>query len=241
MAPGRDAQNPSKSGNQKNPTAVEIRDFLLAVVNAEDRGKSRGSRNRFRTMYRDWFPADMKGENAANALRVLLLAYSAPQMWKCRDSVNLEKPQTEFLLHVAILRDRLCYVWAKSSSVNDARHELISLRHDTLEYRKKAYTAQTESEDSWRVRTLEACDWLENNLHRLLICKNPECSESPHFVREEKNQKYCCTPCSERTQELRRSGRLRHSEPKRVLSETAKSSISRAQKRRWREYRAKHR
>jgi hypothetical protein len=92
-------------------TVDEHRDFLLAVVNAHDRSEREGLRKRFVRLYRGWFPDDMKGEGAEEAVRVILLAYTPRQMWFFKDAPIVENPKTEFALHVAILRDKLKSIW----------------------------------------------------------------------------------------------------------------------------------
>jgi len=229
----------SKSSKCENtPTADQCRNFLLAVVNAEDRAASTGTRARFEKLYRAWFPTDMTGEPSAvaNAVRVLLNAYSAPQMWKCEKSVSEEKPTTEFHLSVAILRDKLRYIWA-ATNPRSAKNELLMARNDVLEYRRGGNDLAPEGTVDWRFRTLSALDWLDQNLHRIRICLNPECNETTYFVRETNNQRFCCATCWERAEELRRREKIRLSEPKRILSTEAKSAISHAQRKRWRKYR----
>lgn len=230
------ASKPSKCENA--PTADQCRDFLLAVVNAEDRAGSAGARARFEKLYRTWFPNDMAGESdaVANAVRVLLSAYSAPQMWKCERSRSEEKSTTEFHLNVAVLRDELRYIWAANSQ-RGAKNELVILRNDVLEYRRGGNDPAPEGTVDWRFRTLSALDWLEQNLHRIRICLNPECNETTYFVRETSNQRFCCATCWEKAEELRRREKMRLSQPKRILSDEAKGAISDAQKKRWRKYR----
>lgn len=230
------ASKPSKCENA--PTADQCRDFLLAVVNAEDRARSAGTRARFEKLHRTWLPNDMAGESdaVANAVRVLLSAYSAPQMWKCERSRSEEKPTTEFHLNVAILRDNLRHIWAANSQ-RSAKNELVIVRNDVLEYHRGGNDLASEGTVDWRFRTMSALDWLEQNLHRIRICLNPECNETPYFVRATNNQRFCCATCWENAEEIRRREKMRLSEPKRVLSNEAKAAISHAQKKRWRKYR----
>ena len=214
-------------------SASEYREFLLSVVNAEDRAESAGTRARFAKLYRGWFPPDFRGEHAANAARVFLKAYSIPHMWKCSDSLQCEKPKTEFSLHVAILRDKLRFIWRTAAAIDFARYELVDLRNSTFQYRNNSRQPDLKE---WQRRTLRACDWLEQNLRSLRLCSNPECKQQMYFVKLEKNQRYCCPECSERGQEIGREKRPR-APAKRVLSEKARSAISKAQERRWSRYR----
>ena len=228
----------SKCTNE--PTADQCCDFLLAVVNAEDRATSQGCRTHFQKLYRDWFPKDMTVDDdlGANALRALLYAYSIPHMWKCRKSRVEEKPKTEFQLNVAILRDKLRHVWASTLNQRIIRYELMTLRNDIFEYRRGGNSLAPPGAVNWRVRSLAALDWLERNFHRLRICLNPECKATTYFVRKGNNQRYCCPTCYKKGEELKRYEKMRRSEPKRILSEEARAAISHAQKKRWREYRA---
>lgn len=179
-------------------TTEELRDFLLAVVNAHDRSDRPGLRNRFVHRYRTWFPDDMKG---SNAVRVLLLAYSTPHMWWSKDVPTIEKPRTEFALHVAVLRDKLRSIWAAVRSESTARYRLDSLKSDMRDFRR----GKNVGNEVWRERTLAALDWLGDDLSRLLTCENPGCrGETRYFFRQWNNQKYCSPYCTERAQELRR-------------------------------------
>ena len=118
------------------PTADEIREFIVAVANADERAESEGTRKRFERLYRAWFPEELKDENADNALRVLLQSYRLPHMWWCRSSPELEKPTTWFGLNVARLRDRFRAIWYWVSEKNTprARHLMSDLTAETTDY-----------------------------------------------------------------------------------------------------------
>lgn len=231
----------SKPSKWTNPvTAAECGDFLLAVANAGDRAASPGTRARFEKLYRSWFPKDMNVDDdlGARALRALLFAYSIPHIWKCQISRVEEKPETEFQLNVAILRDRLRYLWASTLEQRIIRRELMALEDDIIKHRRGGNTLAPPGVVDWRVRSLAALGWLERNFHRLRICLNRECKETRYFVRKGNNQRYCCATCYEKGEELKRREKMRRSEPKRILSEEARAAISHAQKKRWRKYRA---
>lgn len=219
-------------------TAEEIREFVLAVVNGEEKAASPGTRTRFERLYRAWFPEELNGENAENALRVLLQTYRLPHMWWCQSSPALEQPTTWFGLNVARLRDRFraIWYWVSEKNLPRARHLMTDLTEETSNYWRSGSKQLTEitEEELWRVRTLEACEWLTRDLSRLRICKNPACSERHYFIRDEKNQRYCSPSCADKGHELLRLERIKASgvKPKRALSSEGREAIAKAQRER---------
>jgi hypothetical protein len=220
------------------PTADEILEFIVAVANGKEKAESAGTRHRFEELYRDWFPEELQGENAADALRVLLSTYSLPHMWWCNSSPQIEHPTTWFGLNVARLRDRFraIWYWVSEENLPRAKHLVAELAAETRSYWRSSRQELTEITDTeaWRVRTLAACEWLAHNLTRLRICKGPQCSKQRYFVRDEKNQKYCSPSCADRGHELLRLERVKASgvKPKRVLSPEAREAIAKAQRER---------
>jgi hypothetical protein len=213
------------------PIAEQCGDFLVSVVNAEDRHTALAVRNRFRKLYRDWFSDEViEGE----ALRVLLAAWKAqPAMWWMRqDSFTNENPTDYFEWSVAVLRDKLRFIW--TSDPEQARYGMRLLFRDVYGFRR--YGPEIEP---GRAKAIEACKWLEKWLtnrkgSKLVICKNPECADTKYFIRgaKEPNQKYCSPVCSERGEELIRLERQSKREAKRVLSPEAKEAIRDAQRKR---------
>src|ERR1039458_2032724 len=167
-------------------TADEYRDLLLAVVNAHDRSPREGLRKRFVRLYRGWFPDDMEGEGADEALRVLLYAYGAWQMWFFEDAPIVENLKTEFALNVAIMRDKLKSIWIARDDADTAVFRLEELKHHTRAYRR----GKKGGHEGWRKRTLDALEWLGENLSRLLICANPKCKlDTRFFFRQHNNDR----------------------------------------------------
>jgi hypothetical protein len=230
LTPRMTTPNSSNIRKQKSVTADQCRDFLVAVANAEDKALSAGTRRRFEKRYRDWFPKDIFADDFT--VQIDLDGFYSHRS----DLRSEEKPQTEFQWHVAMLRDELRDIW--TDEISEAQYVLSFVGHHTRKYRRWGNSLPPPGVCDWRIRTLAACDWMAKNLHRLRICTNPECRENRYFVREENSQKYCCKACAERGQELKREEQKRSEPIKRVLSEEAKRAISRAQKKRWREYRA---
>jgi hypothetical protein len=174
-------------------TVDECREFLLAVVNAHDRSAREGLRKRFIRLYRGWFPDDMKGQGAEEAVQVLLFAYRPFQMWFFKDAPIFENPQTEFALHVAIVRDKLKSIWIARGEVETAKYRLEELKQDMRQYRR----GKKGDHEVWRKRTLDALEWLGEDLSRLLTCANPLCKqETRFFIRQHNNDKYCSNECS---------------------------------------------
>ncbi|SRR6266568_2425925 len=211
-------------------SADECSEFLLAVVNAHDRSTRAGLRKRFNTQYRQWFPDDMQGEGAESALKAILYAHSIPHVWWCAKSLE-EKPETEFGLNVNILRDRLRFIWGVSRREALVRDRLYSLRNDVVRYRRAGNSGDKE----WRRRTLAALSWLGENLKRLLVCQNPECSEDTHYCfRDWNNKKYCSTACSERGHELKREERQKQvPEKKYKKSDETRRKMALSADKRW--------
>lgn len=209
----------------------EYRDFLLAVVNAHDRSPRDGLRKRFVRLYRDWFPEDMKGEGAEEAVQVLLRAYSPWQMWFFRDAPLVESPQTEFALHVAILRDKLKSIWIARGEADTAKYRLEELKHDMREYRR----GKKGGHEMWRKRTLGALEWLGENLSRLLTCANTQCKEETrYFFRKRNNDKYCSIECGIVAQQTKRLERKALPPKPFTRSDEARLKMSESAKRRWR-------
>ena len=212
-------------------TVDDYRDFLLAVVNAHDRSAREGLRKRFVRLYRLWFPDDMKGENAEEGLRVLLLAYSPWQMWFFKDAPIVENPQTEFALHVAIVRDKLKSIWIARGEVETAKYRLEELKQDMRQYRR----GKKGGHEVWRKRTLDALEWLGEDLSRLLTCANPLCKqETRFFFRQHNNDRYCSNECSSSAQQKKKIERKATASKPFTRSAEARLKMSESAKRRWR-------
>jgi hypothetical protein len=173
----------------------------------------------------------MKGENAENAVRVLLLAYTTPHMWFFKDAPIVENPKTEFALHVAILRDKLKSIWSARGEADTAKYRLEELKHDIREYRRD----KNGSREVWREHTLDALEWLGKDLSRLLTCANPQCEqETRFFFRQHNNDRYCSMECGNSVQQMKRTkSRLATSKPSK-RSHEARMKMSESAKRRWR-------
>ena len=209
----------------------EYRDFLLAVVNAHDRSAREGLRKRFVRLYRGWFPDDMRGEGAEEAVQVLLYAFAPRQMWFFKDAPTLENPQTEFALHVAILRDKLKSIWIARGDVDAAKHRLEELKQDMRDYRR----GKKGGDEVWRKRTLDALEWLGEDLSRLLTCGNPQCEqETRFFFRQHNNDRYCSKECSSSGQQQKRLERRATASKPFTRSDEARIKMSESAKRRWR-------
>jgi hypothetical protein len=209
----------------------EYRDFLLAVVNAHDRSPREGSRRRFVRLYRGWFPDDMKGEGAEEAVQVLLRAYAPRQMWFFKDAPPVENPQTEFALHIAILRDKLKSIWIAHGDEETASYRLEELKHDTRDYRR----GRKGGHEIWRKRTLDALEWLGEDLPRLLVCANSDCKEETrYFFRHRNNDKYSSKECGITAQQKKRLERKTSAPRTFTRSDEARLKMSESAKRRWR-------
>lgn len=212
-------------------TVDEYRDFLLAVVNAHDRSAREGLRKRFVRLYRGWFPDDMKGDGAEEAVRTLLLAYSPRQMWFFKDAPIVENPQTEFALHVAILRDKLKSIWIARGEVETAEYRLEELKQDMRAYRR----GKKGGHEVWRKRTLDALEWLGEDLSRLLTCANPLCKQETRlFFRQHNNDRYCSNECSSSAQQQKRMERKAAPSKPFTRSDDARVKMSESARRRWR-------
>jgi hypothetical protein len=212
-------------------TVDEYRDFLLAVVNAHDRSAREGLRKRFVRLYRGWFPDDMKGEGAEEAVQVLLFAYRPFQMWFFKDAPIVENPKTELALHVAILRDKLKSIWIAREDADTAMFRLDELKHDTREYRR----GKKGGREVWRKRTLDALEWLGEDLSRLLTCANPQCEqETRFFFRQHNNDRYCSNECSSSAQQQKKIERKAATPKPFTRSDEARMKMSESAKRRWR-------
>src|ERR1035437_3268632 len=212
-------------------TVDEYRDFLLAVVNTHDRSARDGLRKRFVRLYRGWFPDDMKGEGAEEAVRVLLFAYTPRQMWFFKDAPIVENPKTEFALHIAILRDKLKSIWSARGEVDTAKYRLEELKQDIREYRR----GKKGGHEVWRKRTLDALEWLGEDLSRVLTCANPQCKpETRFFFRQHNNDRYCSNECSSSAQQQKKIERKTTTSKPFTRSDEARLKMSESAKRRWR-------
>lgn len=211
---------------------------MEGVLNGDYKDPVAVIRSRFAKLYRDWFPPDPEGPNKDNYVRVILRTWTLPQLRWCRDSIQQDNPQNFFEWRVAVLRDRLRFIWLADRET--ARYRVRKLVAETLEFQGKE-----DRVEPWRDRQFAVCDWLERWLtgrkgSRLSVCKNPECAETKYFVREAKepNKKYCSSPCSAEAEKLRRMER-RKQRQRRKLSPSALAAIREGQrKRRLRERRA---
>ena len=211
-------------------TVDEYRDFLLAVVNAHDRSAREGLRKRFVRLYRGWFPDDMKGEGAEEALQVLLYAYSPFQMWFFKDAPIVENPRTELALHVAIVRDKLKSIWIARGDVETAKYRLEELKQDMRDYRR----GKKGGHELWRKRTLDALEWLGEDLSRLLTCANPLCKrETRFFFRQHSNDRYCSNECNSSAQQQKKIERKARASKPFIRSDDARMKMSESAKQRW--------
>lgn len=212
-------------------TVDDYRDFLLAVVNAHDRSAREGLRKRFVRLYRGWFADDMQGEGAEEAVRILLLAYTPRQMWFFKNAPIVENPQTEFALHVAILRDKLKSIWIARGEAETAKYRLEELKQDIREYRR----GKKGGHEVWRKRTLDALEWLGEDLSRLLTCANPMCKqETRFFFRKHNNDRYCSNECSSSAQQQKKIEHKATASKPFTRSADARLKMSESAKRRWR-------
>jgi hypothetical protein len=217
---------------------TDYSDFLLAVVNAEEKADFKGARKRFARLYGEWFPAYDKKD-----LPRQQLYYRRTRAWWTPPSgeVPLETPDEQFGLHAVIFRYKLRVIWAFAASGDTAGAERkrSHLYTESHRYGRKPSEKPTEQ---WRSRLVSACAWLRSGLKNLEICQNSECrTENRYFIRRWSNHKYCCARCCQRADEIRRleNRKLRPSKlPKRVLSDSGKSKIIEAQRKRWLRYRA---
>lgn len=129
-------------------------------------------------------------------------------------------------MHVAGLRYKLRVIWivANNKQWESAERKVGYLKTDIHRYFR---FPQEGTIQSWRVNVKKACEWLEQNVRRLKLCKNPTC-QAPYFIRKERNQQYCSKACSSDGQIA--GGPSEHA--KRALSVKGRKAISDAQRRR---------
>jgi hypothetical protein len=191
--------------------------FLLSVVNADDRSPLAEKRVDFALRYEKWFPPKegtlYKKANYRDDL----------EWWKLDGGgePQVEPPHRQFGLHVAGLRYKLRVIWkvAHNKEWESAERKVGYLTTDIHRYFR---LPQESTNQSWRLSVRKACAWLEKNVRRLKICKNPIC-ESRYFIRKDKNQQYCSPACSADGQSLAQR-------TKRPLSVEGKKAIVDAQK-----------
>src|SRR5208282_3597134 len=133
------------------PTANQCKHFVEAVLNGDDKDSVAAIRNRFARLYRDWFPPDVGDEHY---VQVMLDAWRVPHVWWCRDAVQQENPQTYFEWRVAVLRDKLRFIWLAERDA--ARFRVKRLAAETVEYFR-----DEERIEPWKERQFAVCDWLE--------------------------------------------------------------------------------
>jgi hypothetical protein len=94
--------------------------------------------------------------------------------------------------------------------------------------------------EEWRKHTLDALEWLGENLSRLLICANPKCKrDTRFFFRQHNNNRYCSEDCSYSSQQQKRL-ELKKTTPKRFKrSDESRLKMSESAKRRWRNVKKK--
>ncbi len=193
-----------------------FREFLLAVVNADDRSPLPERRLDFARRYEKWFPPK-EGQLYKKSV------YKDDLQWWKLDGLEIpdETPHPEFGLHVAGLRYKLRVIWivANSKEWESAERKVGYLLTDIQRYYR---LPQEGTLQPWRVNIRRACKWLESNVKRLKICKNPMC-ESRYFIGKDKNQQYCKPGCSADGQSL--GGPSQH-EPR--LTEEGKKAVSEA-------------
>jgi hypothetical protein len=212
-------------------------EFVVAVVNAHDRATRAGLRKRFMNKYRSWFPEDSKdeedGQRAVNAFEYL---DSKVNFWWCEPLVTVESMRQDdnpdLALNIAILRDKLRFAWAHSRDEAMVCKRLYEFRMALFTYQR----LRNWYDRSWRHRAEGALCWLSSNLHRLLVCQNPECDgENRWFLREWNNQKYCSEECSQRGHELKRLEQQKKLPAKRYKkSEETRRKMALSAQERWR-------
>jgi hypothetical protein len=165
------------------------------VVNADDRSPLAEKRVDFAKRYEKWFPPKeghlYKKANYRDDL----------EWWKLDEGeLQIESFHPQFGLHVAGLRYKLRVIWkvANNKEWESAERKVGYLKTDIHRYFR---LPQEGTFQSWRLSVRSACGWLEKNVRRLKICKNPIC-ESRYFIRKDKNQQYCGPACSAEGQSL---------------------------------------
>ena len=210
------------------PTDDQYRSFLLSIVNGEDQSTFSGKRSLFRGSYYTWLPlSSIKTFTEAD--------YRNELGWwdpKWRDT-PLEQPHPEFGFHVAVLRFKLRVIWTACNlkEWESAERKVGYLITDTHRYLRDF---NQSTQDPWRYHVRGSCKWLEKNITRLKICKRSSCM-SPFFVREAKNQQYCCAACAAEGQRLAWKSRSRGTKK---ISPQGSAAISEAVRLRWEKYRA---
>jgi hypothetical protein len=178
------------------------KEFLLAVVNADDR-KDGWRREEFRRYYRRFFPL-----NDSSTFEWQKEHYEETRRrWKTKlGELPVDSHDSEFGYHVAILRHRLRVVWmiAFSGDIAGAKQKLHSLYADNHRYLR--LKAEDFAFEPWRVSVKEACSTeLEKYLDKLRLCKNRKC-KNPYFIRHGA-QRYCSIPCAKDAKALRQYNR----------------------------------
>jgi hypothetical protein len=207
------------------------RDFLLAVVNGDDRADSPEKLDYFLKRYAGWFPPLEAFRDHLELSRTELVLWmrlaTNDELGESIDDrdIPMEKFHPQVGPHAAILRYKLRVIWKTAESNQEsAERRGLYLLTDVRRVYRAWWGCTKHYQDIW-----DACEWLKHNVTKLRICKNPECA-SPYFFREEKNQRYCCTDCAD---EGRRLGwEARRKEAKRELSREGRDKISKAQKER---------
>lgn len=192
----------------------------MAVVNADDRSPLPERRLDFARRYEKWLPPK-EGHLYKKAI------YKDDLQWWKLGGLEIpdENPHPQFGMHVAGLRYKLRVIWtvANRKEWESAERKAGYLLTDIQRY----YRLPMESTNqSWRISIRRACGWLESNVKRLKICKNPIC-QSRYFIRKDKNQRYCNPSCSADGQSL--GGPSQH---KGRLTVKGRKAISEAQKKR---------
>jgi hypothetical protein len=179
-------------------------EFFLAVVNGKERHSLQFRREEFRREYGLFFPA-----NTANTIEGQRWGYSdARQFWTAPSkTIPVEQPDSEYGLHVVILRHKLRVIWAiaDSGDIVWAEKKCKSLYAEVHRYLRLG--AQDRPFESWRIALETACQvHLLKIVKNLKICENPSCRREPYFIRHGR-AKYCCIPCSVMAKELRQRER----------------------------------
>lgn len=211
------------------PTADECKRFVEAVVNGDDKDSVPATRNRFARLYRDWFPPEPEDKYM---VRYAVNSWSnAVGRWCPPLIEHQENPESFFEWQVAILRDRLRFIWLADQDT--ARYKIRMLPEHTLDFWGRRIL-----EGSWVERRLATCKWLTSWLtarkgSRLLVCKNPECTDTKYFVRNTRqtHQRYCSPTCAAIADELRRLERRKQGR-RRELSPIGLAAIREGQRKR---------
>jgi hypothetical protein len=226
-----DAATAAQARDQKR------RDFVLAVVNGEDRADVLGGRNDFAEKYVGWFPpfSEANWRTAEEEYRGQLRDWRRLETNDGStgdvDTVPSEKPHPHFGPYVAILRYKLRVIWnTAQTNPESAERRVGYLQTDIRRQLRGDWGCAPHYHD---VRG--ATEWLADNVSKLKICKYPSCT-APFFIRKEKNQQYCSPECSAEGQRLGWESRSKNTT--RVLSPEGRANIVEAQKERHAENRA---